>query len=451
MLKCNAFGVQRRRFARRPGRPRRPRSKPTWEGMSAMQSSEDQGMTMEVDILQHSAQGVSRMPQCDLGLPRCITCAQRSIPCSYEPQVLANRAGRATSPTTNTAVSERTSPASKSPPKLAIAPISIPTQVDWPLYRGQSLEPANRLLEQQLCHFYIQRIEEPDIGNFWLPKDLYTLPLSVGFENPYLINGIMALGATGVAVSGGGTPRLQTVVHHYTSRLIEGQLAAIESSGSSTNFDLIFISANLIASQTLMARQLLPPVRSSLRGIVDWLRVWRGVKSLVLSSPAHLVSESRFKPLLAATAAQAQTYTAHSPFKDDVLAFLLQGLPRMSTPRRIYAAYQETVDILCHLYRYPTRMNYGRFFLDTPSAFVKCVERCEPTALAIMGVFLAISRIMDMPFISDAIAEIDLRLILDHLPSIHRRLVQRAIDLIGDGESRKAPQIAIEIDSQANV
>ncbi|KAH8893957.1 hypothetical protein GQ53DRAFT_745364 [Thozetella sp. PMI_491] len=302
--------------------------------------------------------------------------------------------------------------------------LPFPVSLDWPLYRGQSMDPASRLLEQDLWHRYFYRLGQQDLSEYGVAKLFLKSNATLAFEYPFMAYIFLSHGAA-KPPDKRRTPQLGATLLTYLNRSIAGQLAEVRTGINISNFPALFATSNLIACQTIEARAFASP---NIAGVVDWLKCWRGV--------GHFVTAAvEFMPL--AYWPKISQFPALSlPRNDPLFAFLLQGCPRMSTPRHRYTAYQDVIAFLTLMYRTPDRTLYTRFLTETPNTFVKCVGQCESTALLLMATYFALSRVIDVPFDWDESGEVDLLLIQGYLPRMHRRLLDRAIDLIGDRSSR---------------
>ncbi|KAH8886150.1 hypothetical protein GQ53DRAFT_769395 [Thozetella sp. PMI_491] len=144
---------------------------------------------------------------------------------------------------------------------------------------ARSLDAAERLEQQRFFDAFLRRSRQPDAnqqdeGGYWLPKNLFESAVPLGFDHPYLIHMAIGLGATDQA-SKGTNPHLKTVIHDYTARSIAGQLVALQSPVDASNFDALFVSAHLTASQMILSRLILPQEAVSLNNLADWLLSWR--------------------------------------------------------------------------------------------------------------------------------------------------------------------------------
>ncbi|KAH8879786.1 hypothetical protein GQ53DRAFT_23970 [Thozetella sp. PMI_491] len=304
----------------------------------------------------------------------------------------------------------------------------VPTALDWPLYQGQDLETNMRAMEQHLYCSYVHRLEAPDAVEYWMPGTFFQDVLVLSFECPSLAYMLISLGATAKLLMYGRDPRLLSTQHAYLGKAIAGQLSAIESGVNRTNFEPLFAAANLIAGQSLLARRFGTHNRASLAGIADWLRSWRSVYTFTAAF-SELFSSSRFASY---PVGREKMFSTGRELSSDepVFGFLVQGLARMTTPYKTFSTYRYVAACLSIIYHRPTRELHSRFLVEAPTIFVKAVERCEPTALALMGAHFALSRILDMPLLCDGSAEADLGLLLKYLPRIQQRLLQRAVDVI---------------------
>ncbi|KAH8889458.1 hypothetical protein GQ53DRAFT_842790 [Thozetella sp. PMI_491] len=314
--------------------------------------------------------------------------------------------------------------------------ITVPASMDWPLYRGQNLEADKRMMEQRCFYSYSRRVDESDVFEYWVPEGFYKNAVSMGFENPWLMYIIIGLGATIQAAMQSPEPSLLATVHAYTGRSIAGQLSKIKSGVDDSNFHALYTTANLIACQTILYRRVVPRERSSLAGIVDWLRCWRGVRSLLKVTTVS-IPRSQYTSDLAGRSVDKQFIGAllDSSDSNHVFSFLLRYLPRISTPYQTTAAYRYVVGFLSMLYHKPVRLLHSEFLVHAPATFAKSVASCEPTALLLMGTYFALSRILDTPFISDETSEMELRLLLTFLPRLHTTLLERAITVIGQKDN----------------
>ncbi|KAH8894604.1 hypothetical protein GQ53DRAFT_839615 [Thozetella sp. PMI_491] len=317
--------------------------------------------------------------------------------------------------------------------------MQVPPCLDSPIYRGQSLEPNGRMMEKALFSCYTHRIENPDVWANELPKRYFNAALPLGHEYPYLMEAVIGLGAIYRAQEHTRDASTMATIHNYASRCITGQLETLKSGVTHSNFEVLFTCASLIAVQTVLHRMLLPAHPSSLAGLSDWYRAWNGVQSLIKGAPTEF-STSAYAFYPAFCMGQWPSTGRDSPSSGPVFSFLLQRLPRMSTPHKVYAAYKTVVVSLSSIYTRPLRHLHCQLLVDRPREFLKGIERCEPTAMLLVGTHCALTRILDKPFICDESSEADLQLIMANLPRTHKALLQRAIDLIGHKTTRTLQQ-----------
>ncbi|KAH8895861.1 hypothetical protein GQ53DRAFT_804047 [Thozetella sp. PMI_491] len=316
---------------------------------------------------------------------------------------------------------------------------TLPTSLDYPLYRGQNIEASDRILEQRLFHAFIRRIRKDDVTEgIMVPRGFWDCVPTMGFEYPGIIHGAMGLGAASEALERDHGQSMVAISLGCLTRSIDLQMAAVQQGVTEQNFDALYASAIFISSQAVMHRALPPFDRTSLAGVVDWFRCWYGIRTLAGASPG-LFSKSMHK--------NTTMFLRHAPREDrkaparrSEFDYILRALPRMSTPRKTYRAHQDVVAYLDEVYEQRTRALHIRFPLHAPTTFVKCVERCELTALTLMGTWFGLARIMDIPFAFDFSAEVEIRRILGCLPSLHRRLLDRALAIIEARRAQKTPE-----------
>ncbi|KAH8884841.1 hypothetical protein GQ53DRAFT_829508 [Thozetella sp. PMI_491] len=242
---------------------------------------------------------------------------------------------------------------------------------------------------------------------------------------------LLCIGASAAAIEGPKDPGHIAASHRYLARSLASQISAVTAGVNRENREVLYSNEVLIATATVVQHCLIPLDKEHLGSIADWFRCWWGVKTIATLS---------FKVLPGDAGALAYSFgiyarTATTPERPRpsacTFAFLLTGLPRMSTPHKAYKSYQRVAAFLDMSHSRRSRVLHGHFLVTAPSAFVRCVERCEPTALLLMGVYFGMTRIMDTPNVFDLSAEADLRVILLYLPGIHKKLLKQALDIIG--------------------
>lgn len=285
------------------------------------------------------------------------------------------------------------------------------------------------MLELRLFYYFVTEVQ-----TFEYPRRAFVEATmrALALQCPYLMDAALAIAATRLRRQ---TPEDSSVVaasHAYMARSISQQTTRLRSGISKSNFEFLYLTSILIGSHSIVHRQFASRDAESLAGVVQWFRAFRGVRAITYAAPEYFAESG------IATAFPPGGWQ-YPPF-DDVpdrsivlpeFSFVLalfsspQGRGVEATPD--FDAYYHALAFVSHIRQSPSRAAHTTFLLEAKPAFVHGVEKCDPTALVIVGVYLALVGLVEPIPDIDAAAQKDLDLITKHLPANYGAILSRAL------------------------
>ncbi|KAH8888152.1 hypothetical protein GQ53DRAFT_808698, partial [Thozetella sp. PMI_491] len=368
-----------------------------------------------------------RRIKCDLVMPCCGQCVKHGVPCDFEAILptlagLANAARNASGLVNNLAARPVT-------PVAANVPRSLQYQLLFS--RGQQSSRAWNL-DLQLFSYFTQSSWTSASAPFVLPSFTEILPI-LALKNRVLMDALLGMCATSLRLGRpDDTKRLATASHAYMARCISSQVRLLGAGLNHANFDAVYLTAVIIAAQTIAIRQCLPPdaVEDLGAGVAYWFHVFRGIRTVGAASP-DLFLGSNIATVFPKGGWQNPFVPELEPSTDDpVFKFLIDGLCGTGTRDEEHAAYRNAMAYLSAIRSLPSRPLHMRFLIDARPVFVRCVERGEPVALLLMGVYFGLVKLLAPRSVIDASAERDLGAIERRLDGGHLQLLRKALDIV---------------------
>jgi hypothetical protein len=299
---------------------------------------------------------------------------------------------------------------------------------------GQDKALEVRMLELRLFHHFVTESQTFDYpGKSFVEANMRALAL----QCPCLMDAALAIAATRLRRQHPGDPSIVAASHAYMARSISQQTTRLRSGISKSNFELLYMTSILIGSHSIVHRQFAVEDAKSLAGVVQWFRAFRGVRAITHAAPTYFAESG----LANAFPPGGWQYPSVGDDVPEDRSLVLSGLSfvlddfyssssqdtRAGTTSTAFEAYHHALAYISHIYRSPSRAAHTTFLLEARPAFVHGVEKCDPTALVIVGIYLALAVLVEPVPDMDAAAQKDLELIMRSLPTNYGVILFRAL------------------------
>jgi hypothetical protein len=241
----------------------------------------------------------------------------------------------------------------------------------------------------------------------------------------------LAFAATSLRISNPKNPLFVTASHGYLVRSISKQTRELTAGITGANFDGLYLTACLIAINTLTHRRFTTIRLKEDSGVAEWFYAFRGLRAITVATPSLYLDST--------VACSFPPGGWQNPFKGDIdcseihpdLDFMLEAVQQEFRSGDLdYESHRHALGYISRILWFPSRPLCVRFMVEARQPFIDSVARREQVALLLAGVYLSNIQFLDGLEGLIPSAEHDWSQIAKFLKPSYRDLLYRGLEVV---------------------
>ncbi|KAG9255161.1 uncharacterized protein F5Z01DRAFT_77567 [Emericellopsis atlantica] len=357
-----------------------------------------------------------RKIKCDEVHPRCGNCTKHGVVCDFESNEVADDLASVSTPAapsplppTPAASYARANPQPprRSPPRPpSVTPRLVFNQPPTPKVSSVTAQ-VSRLMELRLMHQYTNVTSKTLLTSSPVTEDIWQRAVpQMAFEGrTYLADAILSVAALHLRSQAPEDKSLIRATHAYTASTLAEYCASLEKGITSDNAESLFLTASLIAFQSVASRIFAkddaepddPNARYALP--LPWFHSFQGVKTVVATSWQWIRNSNIVKSVIDSQPSLQLDLNPLGP--NSFFGHLLEGLDEEiaeEAPDMVPSTtqcYSHAICVLNWAHKSPHPAAALAFPATVARRFIELVEMKRPRALATIACFFALLKRLD--------------------------------------------------------